>query len=179
MASPGETIEQEAGVVTAAGGGHVLLLPYPSQGHVHRCCSSPSGSRTAACAPCWHHAPHPRHGLGRLQRGRVRRVQEVTAYLALLESAGQRPMASSSAARPRRVLALGARRGAAAWSRWRGLFTQPCAVRVVYGHVWSERVVVPVEAGVTVVGLPRLPVAHDGLFFFFVEMGHDEQGLWG
>ncbi|EMS63607.1 UDP-glycosyltransferase 74F2 [Triticum urartu] len=59
------------------------------------------------------------------------------------------------------------RHGAAAVA----FFTQPCAVNVVYGHVWCERVGVPVEAGSTVVGLPGLPALEPEGLPWFLKVG--------
>ncbi|KAF0914039.1 hypothetical protein E2562_026459 [Oryza meyeriana var. granulata] len=102
---------------------------------------------------------------------------DVTSYLSLLEAAGTQtleelPSAEAARGRSVRVLvydaflpwarAVAARHGAAAVA----LSTQPCAVNVVYGHVWCHRVRVPVEDG-PAVALPGLPVLEpDGLPWF-------------
>ncbi|KAL5201811.1 hypothetical protein ABZP36_036165 [Zizania latifolia] len=101
----------------------------------------------------------------------------VTAYIARLEAAGSETLGEllrDEAARGRPVRAVvydaflpwargvAQRHGAAAAA----FFTQPCAVNVVYGHVWCNRVGVPVKAGATV-ALPGLPALEmDGLPWF-------------
>jgi pathogen-inducible salicylic acid glucosyltransferase len=193
MASPGDSTQAEAGVA----GGHVVLLPYPSQGHVHPMLQfakrlAHSGLRPtlavtrhilATCTP-------DAASLGAVRLAAVSDgcdaggfgdCNDVTAYLALLESAGSETLgellrAEAAAGRPVRAVVYDAmlpwargvaqRHGAAAAA----FFTQPCAVNVVYGHVWSERVGVPVEAGTTV-GLPGLPALEPEGLPWFLKVG--------
>uniref|UniRef100_A0A0E0M3G5 Glycosyltransferase n=1 Tax=Oryza punctata TaxID=4537 RepID=A0A0E0M3G5_ORYPU len=153
------------------GGGHVLLLPYPSQGHVHPMLQF--AKRLAF------HGMRPTlavtHGGG-----------GVTAYLSRLESAGAATLDEllrdeAAAGRPVRVLvydaflpwarAVARRHGAAAVA----FFTQPCAVNVVYGHVWCGRMRVPVEggdgAGAGAGALPGLPALEPEGFPWFIKVG--------
>ncbi|XP_047051866.1 UDP-glucosyltransferase UGT13248-like [Lolium rigidum] len=197
MASPGETALAQAGVGVGGGAGHVLLLPYPSQGHVHPMLQfakrlahhglRPTLAVTryilATCTP-----DAAAIGAVRLaavsdgcDAGGFGECNDVTAYLSLLESAGSETLAEllraeAAAGRPVRTVvydaflpwarAVAQRHGAAAVA----FFTQPCAVNVVYGHVWSERVGVPVEAGATV-GLPGLPALEPEGLPWFLKVG--------
>uniref|UniRef100_A0ACD5XU71 Uncharacterized protein n=1 Tax=Avena sativa TaxID=4498 RepID=A0ACD5XU71_AVESA len=199
MASHGESAQAQAGVVGGGGsGGHVVLLPYPSQGHVHpllqfakrlayhglRPTLAVTRHILATCAP-------DASALGDVRLAAVSdgcdaggfgECGDVTAYLSLLESAGSETLADllraeAAAGRPVRAVvydaflpwarAVAQRHGAAAAA----FFTQPCAVNVVYGHVWSERVHVPVEAGSTVVRLPGLPALEPEGLPWFLKVG--------
>uniref|UniRef100_A0A453LCE5 Cytokinin-O-glucosyltransferase 2 n=1 Tax=Aegilops tauschii subsp. strangulata TaxID=200361 RepID=A0A453LCE5_AEGTS len=197
MASHGkDTQEVVAGADASAG--HVLLLPYPSQGHVHPMLQF--AKRLA------HHGLRPTLAVSRYilatckpdaaavgdvrlaavsdgcDAGGFGECNDVTAYLALLESAGSETLgelldAEAAEGRPVRAMVYDAflpwargvaqRHGAAAVA----FFTQPCAVNVVYGHVWCERVGVPVEAGSTVTGLPGLPALEPEGLPWFLKVG--------
>ncbi|EEE70058.1 hypothetical protein OsJ_30026 [Oryza sativa Japonica Group] len=146
-----------------AGGAHVLLLPYPSQRHVHPMLQFAKGlgvPRHAPHARC--HPVHPRNlRVARRRRGGRhsggRRPVRVLVYDAFLPWG--RPVA--------------ARHGAAAVA----FFTQPCAVNVVYGHVWCGRLRVPVEAGDGedggggAVALPGLPALSPEGLPWFIKVG--------
>ncbi|CAD6218510.1 unnamed protein product [Miscanthus lutarioriparius] len=191
--------ENEPKAAAAAGGSHVLLLPYPSQGHVHPMLQF--GKRLAyhglrptlavtrfiltTCAP----DAAALQGLGGagavglaavsdgFDRGGFGECGDVTAYLSQLEAAGSETLGEllrGEAARGRPVRAVvydaflpwaqgvARRHGASAAA----FFTQPCAVNVAYGHVWSRRLRVPVDGG-AVLRLPGLPALEpDGLPWF-------------
>uniref|UniRef100_A0ACD5YFY7 Uncharacterized protein n=1 Tax=Avena sativa TaxID=4498 RepID=A0ACD5YFY7_AVESA len=193
MDSHGESAQPQAGA-----GGHVVLLPYPSQGHVHpllqfakrlayhglRPTLAVTRHILATCTP-------DAASLGAVRLAAVSdgcdaggfgQCNDVTVYLSLLESAGSETLADllraeAAAGRPVRAVVYDAflpwargvaqRHGAAAAA----FFTQPCAVNVVYGHVWSERVRVPVEAGATVVRLPGLPALEPEGLPWFLKVG--------
>ncbi|XP_047051965.1 UDP-glucosyltransferase UGT13248-like [Lolium rigidum] len=106
---------------------------------------------------------------------------DVTAYLSLLESARSETLcellrAEAAADRPIRAVVYDAllpwargvaqQHGAAAAA----FFTQPCAVNVVYGHVWCQHVGVPVKAGATV-ALPGLPALEPEGLPWFLKVG--------
>nr|CAB3457608.1 unnamed protein product [Digitaria exilis] len=167
---------------STGGGSHVLLLPYPSQGHVHPMLQF--GKRLAfhglrptlavtrfILATC---APDAAAASVRLaavsdgfDRGGFGECGDVTAYLSRLEAVGSETLGEllrDEAARGSPVRAVvhdaflpwarGVARthGAAAAA----FFTQPCAVNVAYGHVWCRRLGVPVDATARLPGLPAL-----------------------
>ncbi|KAG2644630.1 hypothetical protein PVAP13_2KG375585 [Panicum virgatum] len=183
---------------TAAGGGssHVLLLPYPSQGHVHPMLQfgkrlafhglRPTLAVTrfilATCAP-------DAAALGGVRlaavsdgfdRGGFGECGDVTAYLARLEAAGSATLAEllrdeAAAGRPVRAVVYDAflpwaravaQRHGAAAAAF---FTQPCAVNVTYGHVWRRRVGVPADRGI--VRLPGLPALEPEGLPWFLRVG--------
>lgn len=161
-------------------GSHVLLLPYPSQGHVHpmlqfgkrlayyglrptlavtrfilaTCAPGDAGVRLAAVSDGF-------------DRGGFGECGDVAAYLSRLEAAGSETLGElleDEAARGRPVRAVVydaflpwaqgvARRHGA---RAAAFFTQPCAVNVAYGHVWRRRLRVPVDGVLRLPGLPAL-----------------------
>ncbi|KAF7059958.1 hypothetical protein CFC21_066794 [Triticum aestivum] len=198
MASHGKDTQQVVAGADGRGGGYVLLLPYPSQGHVHPMLQF--AKRLA------HHGMRPTLAVSRYilatckpdaaavgavrlaavsdgcDAGGFGECNDVTAYLGLLEAAGSETLgelldAEAAEGRPVRAVVYDAflpwargvaqRHGAAAVA----FFTQPCAVNVVYGHVWCERVGVPVEAGSTVVGLPGLPALEPEGLPWFLKVG--------
>jgi len=190
--------EPKAGGGSGGGGSHVLLLPYPSQGHVHPMLQfgkrlayhglRPTLAVTrfilATCAPDAAALGLGGAGAVRLaavsdgfDRGGFGECGDVTAYLSRLEAAGSETLGEllrDEAARGRPVRAVvydaflpwaqgvARRHGASAAA----FFTQPCAVNVAYGHVWSRRLRVPVDGG-AVLRLPGLPALEpDGLPWF-------------
>ncbi|KAL6601280.1 hypothetical protein ACP70R_044500 [Stipagrostis hirtigluma subsp. patula] len=185
---------REAAAAGDGGGSHVLLLPYPSQGHVHPMLQfakrlafhgmRPTLAVTrfilATCTPdaaALGGAVRVAAISDGFDRGGFGECGDVTAYLARLEAAGSETLSElirdeAARGRPVRVLVYDAflpwaqgvarRHGAAAVA----FFTQPCAVNVTYGHVWRDRVGVPVAAGAAV-SLPGLPeLKPDGLPWF-------------
>jgi hypothetical protein len=166
-------------------GSHVLLLPYPSQGHVHPMLQfgkrlayyglRPTLAVTrfilATCAPGDAAA---RRGAVRLaavsdgfDRGGFGECGDVAAYLSRLEAAGSETLGElleDEAARGRPVRAvvydafLPWAQGVARrhGARAAAFFTQPCAVNVAYGHVWRRRLRVPVDGVLRLPGLPAL-----------------------
>lgn len=179
------------------GGGHVLLLPYPSQGHVHPMLQfgkrlafhglRPTLAVTrfilATCTPDAGAAGAVRIAAisDGCDAGGFGECNDVTAYLGLLEAAGSETLgellrAEAAQGRPVRAVVYDAflpwaqgvtrRHGAAAVA----FFTQPCAINVVYGHVWCNRVGVPVEAGTTV-SLPGLPALEPEGLPWFLKVG--------
>ncbi|OEL22031.1 UDP-glycosyltransferase 74F2 [Dichanthelium oligosanthes] len=187
----GNDSETKAGI-GGGGGNHVLLLPYPSQGHVHPMLQfgkrlafhgmRPTLAVTrfilATCAP-----DAAVLGAGvRLaavsdgfDRGGFGECGDVTAYLSRLEAAGSATLAellAEEAARGRPVRAV-VYDAFLPWTRGvarrhgaaaAAFFTQPCAVNVTYGHVWCHRLGVPVDGTVRLPGLPALQP--DGLPWF-------------
>ncbi|TVU08916.1 hypothetical protein EJB05_42343, partial [Eragrostis curvula] len=174
-------------------GSHVLLLPYPSQGHVHPMLQfgkrlafhglRPTLAVTrfilATCTPDAGAAGAVRVAAisDGFDRGGFGECGDVTAYLASLEAAGTETLAEllrDEAARGRPVRAVvydaflpwaqGVARAHGAAAA--AFFTQPCAVNVAYGHVWAGRLRAPVEDG-AVVKLPGLPpLKPEGLPWF-------------
>ncbi|TKW34154.1 hypothetical protein SEVIR_2G285700v4 [Setaria viridis] len=191
--------ENEPKAPSGGGGSHVLLLPYPSQGHVHPMLQfakrlalhglRPTLAVTrfilATCAP-------DAAALGAVRlaavsdgfdRGGFGECGDVTAYLSRLEDAGSGTLAEllrDEAARGRPVRAVVydaflpwargvARRHGAAAAAF---FTQPCAVNVTYGHVWCRRVGVPVPVeGDGIVRLPGLPALEPEGLPWFLRVG--------
>ncbi|XP_062194176.1 UDP-glucosyltransferase UGT13248-like [Phragmites australis] len=181
------------------GGSHVLLLPYPSQGHIHPMLQfgkrlafhglRPTLAVTrfilATCAPdaaALGSAVRVAAISDGFDRGGFGECSDVTAYLARLEAAGSETLSEllrDEAARGRPVRAVvydaflpwaqgvARRHGAAAAA----FFTQPCAVNVAYGHVWCNRVRVPVEAGTAEVWLPGLPALEPEGLPWFLRVG--------
>ncbi|KAF8701121.1 hypothetical protein HU200_033778 [Digitaria exilis] len=179
MGGGGDDSEPKA---STGGGSHVLLLPYPSQGHVHPMLQF--GKRLAfhglrptlavtrfiltTCAPDAAAASVRLAAVSDgFDRGGFGECGDVTAYLSRLEAVGSETLAEllrDEAARGRPVRAVvhdaflpwarGVARthGAAAAA----FFTQPCAVNVAYGHVWCRRLGVPVDATARLPGLPAL-----------------------
>ncbi|KAJ1290437.1 hypothetical protein BS78_02G243100 [Paspalum vaginatum] len=172
-------------------GSHVLLLPYPSQGHVHPMLQfakrlalhglRPTLAVTrfilATCAPDAAACAAVRLAAvsDGFDRGGFGECGDVAAYLSRLEAAGSATLADllrDEAARGRPVRALvydaflpwaqRVARGHGAAAA--AFFTQPCAVNVTYGHVWRRRVGVPVDGTVRLPGLPEL--GPDGLPWF-------------
>ncbi|PAN13386.1 hypothetical protein PAHAL_2G333000 [Panicum hallii] len=180
----------------SGGGSHVLLLPYPSQGHVHPMLQfgkrlalhglRPTLAVTrfilATCAP-------DAAALGGVRlaavsdgfdRGGFGECGDVTAYLARLEAAGSATLAEllrdeAAGGRPVRAVVhdaflpwarAAARRHGAAAAAF---FTQPCAVNVTYGHVWRRRVGVPADKGM--VRLPGLPALEPEGLPWFLRVG--------
>ncbi|WVZ65575.1 hypothetical protein U9M48_014916 [Paspalum notatum var. saurae] len=172
-------------------GSHVLLLPYPSQGHVHPMLQfakrlafhglRPTLAVTrfilATCAPDATACAAVRFAAvsDGFDRGGFGECGDVTAYLSRLEAAGSATLADllrdeAAQGRPVRALvydaflpwAQGVARGHGAAAV--AFFTQPCAVNVTYGHVWRRRVGMPVDGTVRLPGLPKL--GPDGLPWF-------------
>jgi pathogen-inducible salicylic acid glucosyltransferase len=183
------------------GGSHVLLLPYPSQGHVHPMLQfakrlalhglRPTLAVTrfilATCAP-----DAAALGLGAVRlaavsdgfdRGGFGECGDVTAYLSRLEAEGSATLAEllrDEAARGRPVRAVvydAFLPWARAVARRHGaaaaaFFTQPCAVNVTYGHVWCRLVGVPVPVdGDGTVRLPGLPALEPDGLPWFLRVG--------
>ncbi|CAL5082375.1 unnamed protein product [Urochloa decumbens] len=181
-----------------SGGSHVVLLPYPSQGHVHPMLQfgkrlafhglRPTLAVTRFILATF--APDPAAGAVRLaavsdgfDRGGFGECGDVTAYLSRLEAAGSDTLdellrSEREQGRPVRAVvydaflpwarAVAARHGAAGVA----FFTQPCAVNVTYGHVWRGRVGVPVEVdGDGMVRLPGLPALEPESLPWFLKVG--------
>ncbi|CAN6175016.1 unnamed protein product [Urochloa humidicola] len=183
------------------GGSHVVLLPYPSQGHVHPMLQF--GKRLAChglrptlavtrfiLATC---APDPAALMGgavRLaavsdgfDRGGFGECGDVTAYLSQLEAAGSETLGEllrdeAERGRPVRAVVYDAfLPWACGVARRHGaaaasFFTQPCAVNVTYGHVWCGRVRVPVEVdGDEMIRLPGLPELEPEALPWFLKVG--------
>ncbi|KAJ4802325.1 Glycosyltransferase [Rhynchospora pubera] len=173
---------------------HVLLLPYPSQGHIHPMLDF--GKRlafhglqpTLATTRFILSSTNPDPGPVRIapisdgfDRGGYYEINSVSAYLARLEITGSETLdnllkSESADGKPVKVLVYDAflpwagevarRNGVAAAA----FFTQPCAVNVVYGHTWEKRVKVPVKTSPFVVpGLPALE--HEDLPSFMLGAG--------
>ncbi|CAN6175019.1 unnamed protein product [Urochloa humidicola] len=148
---------------------HILLLPYPSQGHINpilqfgKRLAARRGVRCTLAATRFvlsQSSPSP--GDVRLaaisdgcDSGGIREAGSVDAYLRRLESAGSETVdallrSEREKGRPVRVLVydaflpwarrVAARHGAAAAA----LFTQPCAVNVAYAHAFAGRIRPPV-----------------------------------
>lgn len=178
----GDDTEPTKATAAGSGGSHVLLLPYPSQGHVHPMLQfakrlafhglRPTLAVTrfilATCAP---DAAAAQVRLAAVSdgfdRGGFGECGDVAAYLSRLEAAGSETLSDllrDEAARGRPVRAVvydaflpwargvATSHGAAAAA----FFTQPCAVNVTYGHVWCGRLGVPVDGTVRLPGLPEL-----------------------
>ncbi|KAL6845966.1 hypothetical protein ACP4OV_023414 [Aristida adscensionis] len=199
MGSDAGESAQEAAGGGDAGGSHVLLLPYPSQGHVHPMLQF--GKRLAL------HGLRPTLAVTRFilatctpdaaalggavrvaavsdgfDRGGFGECNDVAAYLARLEAAGSETLAEllrdeAARGRPVRVVvydaflpwAQGVARRCGAAAA--AFFTQPCAVNVTYGHVWRGRVRVPVEDGGAAVALPGLPELTPAGLPWFLKVG--------
>lgn len=160
---------------------HVLLLPYPSQGHINPILQFGkrlAGHRGVRCT-----LAVTRYLLGLSQpspgtvhvatisdgcdRGGFGEAGEVDAYLARLESAGSGTVdqvlrSESDQGRPVHVVVYDAvlpwaqrvaRRHGAACAAF---FTQACAVDVAYAHAWAGRMKLPLVAGEPL-ELPGLP----------------------
>lgn len=191
----GETApEASAAVPGGERGSHVVLVPYPSQGHVHpmlqfgkrlalhglrptlavtrfilATCTPDPGANAAAVRVAAISDGFDRGGFGE--------CNDVTAYLARLEAAGSDTLDEllvSEAARGRPVRAVvydaflpwAQRVARRHGAAAAAFFTQPCAVNVAYGHAWTGAVTAPVEAG-GVVALPGLPpLRPEGLPWF-------------
>jgi hypothetical protein len=161
---------------------HVLLLPYPSQGHINpmlqfgkRLAARPGVRCTlAATRFVLSQSHHPSPGAIRVaaisdgcDRGGIAEAGGADAYLPRLEAVGSETVAAllrseSEQGRPVRVVVydafmpwarrVAARHGAAAAT----LFTQPCAVDVAYAHAFAGRIRPPLAPGEPV-DLPGLP----------------------
>ncbi|WVZ65588.1 hypothetical protein U9M48_014924 [Paspalum notatum var. saurae] len=164
---------------------HVLLLPYPSQGHINPILQF--GKRLAAHRGVRCTLAATRFALGQSQqtqqpgpvrvaaisdgcdRGGVAEAGGVDAYLPRLESAGSDTVGAllrSEAEQGRPVHALVydaflpwaqrvARRHGVACAA--AFFTQPCAVDAAYAHAWAGRIPLPPPAEEPLVDLPGLP----------------------
>ncbi|CAN6211287.1 unnamed protein product [Urochloa humidicola] len=178
------------------GGSHVVLLPYPSQGHVHPMLQfgkrlvfhglRPTLAVTrfilATCAPDAAAVRLAAVSDG-FDRGGFGECGDVAAYLSRLEAAGSETLGEllrdeAARGRPARAVvydaflpwarAVAARHGAAAVA----FFTQPCAVNVAYGHVWRGRTGVPVAVdGDGMVRLPGLPPLEPEALPWFLKVG--------
>ncbi|CAN6227288.1 unnamed protein product [Urochloa humidicola] len=179
------------------GGGHVLLLPYTTQGHVHPFLQF--GKRLAF------HGLRPTLAVTRFllasrrakagEEGAVRiaafsdgcdrrgfaELNDATAYHARLEATGSQTLgelmdAEAAAGRPIRAViydvflpwAQGVARQHGAAAV--AFFTTPCAVNLVYGHEWCKRVGAPVGARDRV-QLPGLPTLEPEDLPWFFKLG--------
>ncbi|KAL6656339.1 hypothetical protein ACP70R_007165 [Stipagrostis hirtigluma subsp. patula] len=166
---------------------HVLLLPYPSQGHINpllqfgKRLAARRGVRCTLAATRFVLAQSQKPSPGDAvrvaaisdgcDRGGFREAGGVGAYLARLEAAGSETvdeLLRSEAARGRPVHAVVydafmpwaqrvARRRGAACAAF---FTQACAVDVAYAHAWAGHAVPPLagdEETTPAVELPGLP----------------------
>ncbi|RLN36393.1 UDP-glycosyltransferase 74F2-like [Panicum miliaceum] len=163
---------------------HVLLLPYPSQGHINpvlqfgkrlaarrgvRCTLAATRFALSQGQPATGDAVRVAAISDGCDRGGFSEAGGVDAYLPRLESAGSETLdallrSEAERGRPVRVLVYDAflpwaprvarRRGAAAAA----FFTQPCAVDVAYAHAFAGRIRPPLADGETVADeLPGLP----------------------
>ncbi|CAL5073284.1 unnamed protein product [Urochloa decumbens] len=162
---------------------HVLLLSYPSQGHINPLLQL--GKRLAAHSGVRCTLAVTRFALGQstqpqtggavhvaafsdgCDRGGYDEAGDEQAYLARLESAGSASLdellaAESARGRPVRAVVYDsfllwapgvARRHGAACAAF---FTQACAVNVAYAHAWAGRMDLPVAPGKAVPELPGL-----------------------
>ncbi|KAJ3681406.1 hypothetical protein LUZ60_015895 [Juncus effusus] len=160
---------------------YVLLLPYPSQGHIHpmlefgKKLAFHGLKTTLATTRFILSTTNPDPGPVSIapisdgfDKGGYYEVNSVLAYLERLELAGSKSLdqllqSESSEGRPVRVLVYDAfLPWAADVARKHNIsaapfFTQPCCVNVVYGHVWENRVKSPVQTGpIHLPGLPEL-----------------------
>ncbi|TKW34163.1 hypothetical protein SEVIR_2G286400v4 [Setaria viridis] len=164
---------------------HVLLLPYPSQGHINpilqfgKRLAARRGVRCTLAATRFvlsqsHPNPSPGDGAIRVaaisdgcDRGGIREAGGADAYLPRLEAAGSETVGAllrseSERGRPVRVVVYDA---FLPWARRvarrhgaaaAALFTQPCAVDVAYAHTFAGRIRPPLAGGEPV-ELPGLP----------------------
>nr|AZQ26920.1 UGT74H11 [Avena strigosa] len=163
---------------------HVLLLPYPSQGHINPILQFGKRLASHAGVRCTLAVTHFLLGQGRDpspgavhlaeisdgydRGGFAEAAGDVAAYLARLESVGSRTvdellLSEAAQGRPVRVVVYDAflQPWAPEVARRRGaacasFFTQAPAVDVAYEHAWAGRMVVPV-VGEVPSGLPGLP----------------------
>ncbi|WOK96503.1 crocetin glucosyltransferase 2-like [Canna indica] len=159
---------------------HVLLLPYPSQGHINPMLQL--GKRfaarglvsTLAATRFILRTTRPEPGTVRLaaisdgfDQAGYTEAGSIPAYLNRLEQAGSRTLddllrAEAAAGRPVRLLVfdaflpwagdVGRRHGLATAS----FLTQSAAVNLIYCHVNAGRIELPVRAALELPGLPRL-----------------------
>ncbi|CAN6208676.1 unnamed protein product [Urochloa humidicola] len=152
---------------------HILLLPYPSQGHINpilqfgKRLAARHGVRcTLAATRFVLSQSNPSPGAVRLAAisdgcdgGGIREAGGVDAYLRRLEAAGSETVdallrSEREQGRPVRVLVYDA---FLPWARRvAALFTQPCAVDVAYAHAFAGRIRPPLASGEPV-DLPGLP----------------------
>ncbi|XP_008788244.2 crocetin glucosyltransferase 2-like [Phoenix dactylifera] len=159
---------------------HVLVLPYPSQGHINpmlqfaKRLSSRGLLATLATTRFVLSTTRPEPGPVALatisdgfDQGGFASADSIEAYLDRVESVGSATLdelirSERAAGRPVRALVydsffpwareVGERRGLATAA----FFTQPCGVNIVYGHVNERRLGIPVTEPVSLPGLPRL-----------------------
>ncbi|KAF0915821.1 hypothetical protein E2562_039122 [Oryza meyeriana var. granulata] len=165
------------------GGVHVVLLPYPSQGHINPILQFGkrlAGQRGVRCTLAVTRfilrqgepstgAVHVAAKSDSCDAGGFREARDVDDYLSMLESQGSNTvdrLLRSEAEQGRPVHALvydsflnwaprvAARHGAASAS----FFTQACAVNVAYEHVLAGRIKLPIAAGEEPLQLPGLSV---------------------
>jgi len=164
---------------------HVLLLPYPSQGHINpilqfgkslaarrgvRCTLAATRFALSQSQPATGDAVRVAAISDGCDRGGFGEAGGVGAYLRRLEAAGSETLdallrSEAERGRPVRVLVYDAflpwaprvarRRGAAAAA----FFTQPCAVDVAYAHAFAGRIRPPLadDGEVALAELPGLP----------------------
>ncbi|KAG2644642.1 UDP-glucosyltransferase UGT13248-like [Panicum virgatum] len=164
---------------------HVLLLPYPSQGHINpilqfgkrlaarrgvRCTLAATRFALSQSQPATGDAVRVAAISDGCDRGGFGEAGGVGAYLRRLEAAGSETLdallrSEAERGRPVRVLVYDAflpwaprvarRRGAAAAA----FFTQPCAVNVAYAHAFAGRIRPPLadDGEVALAELPGLP----------------------
>ncbi|THU59601.1 hypothetical protein C4D60_Mb07t03810 [Musa balbisiana] len=159
----------------------ILLLPYPSQGHINpmlqfgKRCAAHGASATLATTRFILNTTRPQPGPVHLaaisdgcDRAGYAEVSSIPGYLDRLERVGSETLESllrseAAAGRPVRLLVfdaflpwagdVGRRLGLATAA----FFTQSCAVNALYFHVWEGRLHVPVQAAeLDLPGLPRL-----------------------
>ncbi|CAL9128138.1 unnamed protein product [Musa textilis] len=159
----------------------ILLLPYPSQGHINpmlqfgKRCAAQGASAILATTRFILNTTRPQPGPVHLaaisdgcDRAGYAEVSSIPVYLDRLERVGSETLeglirSEAAAGRPVRLLVydaflpwagdVGRRLGLATAA----FFTQSCAVNALYFHVWEGRLRVPVQAAVLdLPGLPRL-----------------------
>jgi pathogen-inducible salicylic acid glucosyltransferase len=178
---------------------HVLLLPYPSQGHINpilqfgkrlaahrgvRCTLAATRFLLSQSKPTPGDAVRVTTISDGCDRGGFAEAGGVTAYLERLESAGSETVdellrSEQAQGRPVHVLVYDtfmpwaqrvARRHGTACAAF---FTQSCAVDLAYAHTWTGRVKPPLLAGDEPEEMPGLPadLRTSDLPTFLVEAG--------
>ncbi|KAK9265578.1 hypothetical protein L1049_007410 [Liquidambar formosana] len=161
-------------------GGHVLAVPYPSQGHVNpmlqfsKCLASKGLKATLATTVFISRSMRPQSGLVQFDTisdgyddGGFMEAESIDAYLARLEAIGSKTLAElimkyEKSEHPIRCIVYDA---FLPWAldvaKQFGLvgaafFTQPCAVNYIYYYAYHGLLKLPVSSPVSIPGLPLL-----------------------